>query len=96
MAKLENTKQAPLLMSAATTVWMRSRRDRGQVWASTAANGAVKRWRLSLAADHLADPDLTIGRIASLVGYQSPFTFSAAFKAHFGVSPSHYRAHIGE
>ncbi|MGB5758056.1 MAG: AraC family transcriptional regulator [Acidimicrobiales bacterium] len=54
----------------------------------------VKRWRLSLAADHLADPDLTIGRIASLVGYQSPFTFSAAFKAHFGMSPSDYRADI--
>jgi AraC-like DNA-binding protein len=56
----------------------------------------VKRWRLSLAADHLADRDLTVGRIASLVGYQSPFTFSAAFKAHFGVSPSNYRADIGE
>jgi len=54
----------------------------------------VKRWRLSLAADHLADPDLTVGRIASLVGYQSPFTFSAAFKAHFGVSPSDYRTAI--
>ena len=52
----------------------------------------VKRWRLSLAADHLADPDLKVGRVASLVGYQSPFTFSAAFKAHFGVSPSDYRA----
>ena len=52
----------------------------------------VKRWRLSLAADHLADPDPRVGRIASLVGYQSPFTFSAAFKAHFGMSPSDYRA----
>ncbi len=52
----------------------------------------VKRWRLSLAADHLADPDPTVGHIASLVGYQSPFTFSAAFKAHFGMSPSDYRA----
>lgn len=52
----------------------------------------VKRWRLLLAADHLADPGLAVGRIASLVGYQSPFTFSAAFKAHFGLSPSAYRA----
>jgi transcriptional regulator GlxA family with amidase domain len=55
----------------------------------------VRRWRLALAADHLADPDLTVGRIASLVGCHSPFTFSAAFKAHFGVSPSDYRADIG-
>lgn len=52
----------------------------------------IKRWRLSLAADHLVDPDLTVARIATLVGYQSPFTFSAAFKAHFGASPSDYRA----
>ena len=56
----------------------------------------VKRWRLSLAADHLADPGLAVGRIASLVGYQSPFTFSAAFKTHFGVSPSDYRANLGQ
>lgn len=52
----------------------------------------VKRWRLTLAADHLADPDLPVGRIAMLVGYHSPFTFSAAFKTHHGVSPSDYRA----
>jgi len=52
----------------------------------------VKRWRLMLAADHLGDPDLAVGRIATLVGYQSPFTFSAAFKAQFGVSPTDYRA----
>lgn len=51
----------------------------------------IKRWRLTLAADHLADPDLPVGRIATLVGYQSPFTFSAAFKAFHGASPSHYR-----
>lgn len=51
----------------------------------------VKRWRLALAADHLADPDLTVGRIAQLVGYQSQFTFSAAFKAQFGVSPTVFR-----
>jgi transcriptional regulator GlxA family with amidase domain len=55
----------------------------------------VKRWRLTLAADHLADSDLSVGRVAALVGYQSPFTFSAAFKAHFGVSPRDYRSALG-
>ena len=54
----------------------------------------VKRWRLLLAADHLADPGLAVGRVASLVGYQSPFTFSAAFKAQFGMSPSAYRTSL--
>ncbi len=52
----------------------------------------VKRWRMTLAADHLADPDLSVGAITTLVGYRSPFTFSAAFKAHFGMSPTDYRA----
>lgn len=51
----------------------------------------VKRWRLTLAADHLADPDVTVTRVAALVGYQSPFTFSAAFKAHYGTSPTAHR-----
>jgi transcriptional regulator GlxA family with amidase domain len=55
----------------------------------------VKRWRMALAADFLADPELPVGRIATRVGYQSPFTFSAAFKAHVGTSPSDYRAALG-
>lgn len=55
----------------------------------------VKQWRLLLAADHLADPDLGVGQIAALVGYRSQFTFSAAFKEHFGVSPSEHRRRLG-
>ena len=54
----------------------------------------LKRWRLTLAADHLADPAVAVNQVARLVGYESPFTFSAAFKAHFGVSPSSYRSQL--
>jgi len=49
-------------------------------------------WRLALAADLLADPSATVARVARQVGYGSPFTFSTAFKRHFGVSPQEHRA----
>jgi AraC-like DNA-binding protein len=48
-------------------------------------------WRLAWAADLLGDPDATVARVARQVGYGSPFTFSAAFKRHFGVSPQEHR-----
>ena len=70
-----------------------SRRFRAAV--GEAPMAYVKRWRLTLAADHLTDPDLPVGTIAALIGYRSPFTFSAAFKNHFGVSPTDYRAGLG-
>ena len=49
-------------------------------------------YRLALAADLLAEPDATVGRVARQVGYGSPFTFSTAFKRHFGVAPQAFRA----
>ena len=49
-------------------------------------------WRLALAADLLADPDMTVSAASRRVGYTSPFTFSAAYKRHFGSSPSEHRA----
>lgn len=47
-------------------------------------------WRLSLAADLLREPGITVSSVAARVGYPSPFTFSAAFKRHFGASPRHH------
>lgn len=47
--------------------------------------------RLSLAADLLSDPDLTIGAIASQVGYATPFALSNAFKRKYGRSPRQYQ-----
>jgi AraC-like DNA-binding protein len=50
-------------------------------------------WRMALAADLLLEPGATVGGVASQVGYQSPFTFSTAFKRVYGVSPiAHRRA----
>jgi AraC-like DNA-binding protein len=47
--------------------------------------------RLSLAADLLSDPDLTIGAIAAQVGYGTPFALSNAFKRMYGRSPRQYQ-----
>jgi len=48
-------------------------------------------WRLALAADLLGEPGSTVTAVARHVGYNSPFTFSAAFKRLYGVSPKAHR-----
>jgi AraC-like DNA-binding protein len=48
-------------------------------------------WRLALAADRMRHDDVPVFRVAAEVGYSSPFTFSTAFKRHYGVSPLTYR-----
>lgn len=48
-------------------------------------------WRMLLASELLADPQLTTARIAAEVGYGSPFALSSAFKRRFGFSPTGYR-----
>ncbi len=49
-------------------------------------------WRMALAADRLRAGTETVARVASGVGYPSPFSFSNAFKRVYGLSPSAYRA----
>jgi AraC-like DNA-binding protein len=51
----------------------------------------LARWRLALAADLLREQGATVGQVAARVGYTSPFTFSTAFKRHYGVSPRRHR-----
>ncbi|MFE6040760.1 AraC family transcriptional regulator [Streptomyces sp. NPDC056452] len=48
-------------------------------------------WRMTLAADLLNRPELTVAAIARRVGYADAFGFSAAFKRLRGESPSTYR-----
>ncbi len=50
--------------------------------------------RLALAADLLREPGATVGGVAHEVGYNSPFTFSTAFKRVRGVSPQDHRRHL--
>jgi AraC-like DNA-binding protein len=49
-------------------------------------------WRLSLAADLLRDPTMTLAAIAQRVGYSTPFALSSAFKRSRGLSPQEHRA----
>lgn len=48
-------------------------------------------WRLRLARDLLANTELTVGAIATRVGYESQEAFSRAFKRAHGASPSTWR-----
>lgn len=52
----------------------------------------LRSWRMAVAADLLVDPSRTVTSVAAEVGYRSPFTFSAAFKRHFGASPTEFHA----
>lgn len=49
-------------------------------------------WRMCLAEDLLADPDLSVAAVAKTVGYADPFAFSTAFKRLHGRSPREFRA----
>jgi AraC-like DNA-binding protein len=52
-------------------------------------------WRLTLAADMLTEPGMTVSAVARRVGYSTPFAFSTAFKRLHEVSPQHYRDRQG-
>jgi AraC-like DNA-binding protein len=51
----------------------------------------LARWRMQLAIHHLRDPQRTMDEVAQLVGYDSVYSFSKAFKQHTGISPGKYR-----
>lgn len=48
-------------------------------------------YRMKMAAKLLAENTMSVAEIAESVGYGDTFTFSKAFKRHFGKSPSAYR-----
>ncbi len=48
------------------------------------------RRRMNAAMAQLSD-GAKVGEIAERLGYASPYSFSRAFKKHFGLSPEHYR-----
>ena len=48
-------------------------------------------YRMKMAVKLLADNSMSVAQVAANVGYTDTFTFSKAFKRHFGKSPSDYR-----
>ncbi|MEU7579724.1 AraC family transcriptional regulator [Streptomyces sp. NPDC041068] len=51
-------------------------------------------WRMTLAAELLAEPGATVASVAGQVGYADGFGFSDAFKRIRGIAPSGYRASL--
>lgn len=51
-------------------------------------------WRMTLAAELLAEPGVTVASVAGQVGYADAFGFSDAFKRIRGTTPSGYRASL--
>ena len=47
--------------------------------------------RMMLAANNLANNDMSTGTVADLVGYQSEAAFQRAFKKHMGMTPAQWR-----
>lgn len=48
-------------------------------------------WRMQIAARWLAEPGVTLERLAERCGYESASAFNKAFKRNFGISPGQYR-----
>lgn len=53
-------------------------------------------YRMKMAAKLMEDNSVSIASIAESVGYIDTFTFSKAFKRHFGMSPTSYKAKIAQ
>ena len=51
----------------------------------------VKKKRLEKAKDLLVHTDYSLELISEIVGYQTPFSLSTAFKKHYDISPRQYR-----
>lgn len=53
----------------------------------------ISRYRLDTAQQLLANTTTPLARIASMLGFSSPFHFSRSFKNYFHIPPSEYRRH---
>ena len=51
----------------------------------------ISDWRLQRALELLENPRVSVQRVASDIGYQSPAAFSRAFSGKFGLAPADYR-----
>jgi AraC-like DNA-binding protein len=48
-------------------------------------------WRMTLARDYLRNGELSLAKIADVIGYGSPYAFAAAFRRHHGYPPGAWR-----
>ncbi|MHC4915776.1 MAG: helix-turn-helix transcriptional regulator [Planctomycetota bacterium] len=57
----------------------------------TSPMNVVKRLRMNRAEELLLNTDAPLKHVAAAVGYETPFSFSKAFKRHAGCSPRGFR-----
>ena len=57
----------------------------------TTVFGELQTYRLGMAKQLLAEQDISVSKVAHLVGYASRSSFSKSFKHRFGVSPKQYQ-----
>lgn len=55
----------------------------------------LARWRIQLAIAYLREPRNTLDGAAQLIGYESTYSFSKAFKTWVGISPGKFRDQLG-
>jgi AraC-like DNA-binding protein len=55
----------------------------------------LTRWRMHLASRWLREERVSLGEVASRLGYESEPSFSRAFKRHIGVAPGAVRRSSG-
>jgi AraC-like DNA-binding protein len=51
----------------------------------------LTRWRMTLAAQLLEASDLPLAEVAARIGYSTEYSFAAAFKREYGISPGRFR-----
>lgn len=56
----------------------------------------IRRYRMSIAKQLLANPNLSISDVANSVGYADQFHFSKSFKLENGISPTTYRDNLND
>mgnify|MGYP001792116401 CR=1 FL=1 len=57
----------------------------------TTVFGELQAYRLDMAKQLLAEQDISVSKVAHLVGYASRSSFSKSFRQRFGVSPKQYQ-----
>ena len=54
----------------------------------------LRTYRLQIAEKLLCEGQLSVGEIASQIGYTNPNKFTSAFRSEYGMSPSEYRKNV--
>ncbi|WP_431883507.1 helix-turn-helix domain-containing protein [Micromonospora gifhornensis] len=82
---------SPIRMCVLLRVAVRPALDVNVSFYGSRRRAYLTEWRMTLAADMLADTTATVAAVARRIGYADAFGFSAASKRVNGVSPSQHR-----